>query len=251
MDNGAGRSPLSETPTAPDVGAAPGTVEHGVDKGRGAWFLAVRLGLVLLVIAVVTVVAGRVLDVSVDDVEHTVRAAGVLAPVIYAVVLFLGLSVPFNPMSDLATVNVAALLFQPEVSIPATFAAHSTALAVNYGVGRRFGPTLLRRVASHRGAARIESLGHNFSYRTLFLLRMALPLTAIGIDFVSYFSGMRRLSFWRFYVVSIVPWTLLSIVYFTSTSILKERSFVLVFVPAAVLIVAPTLFLVVRRRLTR
>lgn len=220
--------------------------------GRRQFLLvAVRLLGVLAAVAVLSLVAERAFDVSVDDINEAIDAAGALAPIIYAFVLFLGLSVPFNPVSDLATVNVAALVFHPTVSIPATFAAHTMALTVNYVVGRRYGPTLLRRVASRRGAATIESLGQNFSYRALFWLRFALPLTAIGIDFVSYFSGMRRQPFLRFYAVSVVPWTMLSIVFFTTTSLLRGRSLVLFFVPAAVLILAPSLILLVRRRLRR
>ncbi|MGE0134301.1 MAG: VTT domain-containing protein [Dehalococcoidia bacterium] len=212
---------------------------------------AVRLLVVLAVVGLLSLAAERIFDISVDDIEEAIDAAGVLAPIIYAFVLFLGLSVPFNPVSDLATVNVAALVFPPTVSIPATFAAHTMALALNYAVGRWYGDTLLRRVASQRGAAAIEALGSDFSYRALFLLRFALPLTAIGIDFVSYFCGMRRLPFLRFYAVSMVPWTVLSIVFFTSTSMFKDRSLVLFFVPTAVLIIGPTLILFLRRRARR
>lgn len=238
---------VSQQPAA-DV-AAPQAPEPG--RRRHIVLVAVRLLLVLAAVAVVSVIAERAFDISVDDINDAIDAAGVLAPIIYVVVLFFGLSVPFNPVSDLATVNVAALVFPPTVSIAATFAAHTMALVVNYTVGRHYGATLLRRVASQRGAATIESLGQNFSYRALFLFRLALPLTAIGIDFVSYFSGMRRLPFWRFYVVSIVPWTALSVVFFTSTSLLKEQSIVLFFLPAAVLILVPSLILLLRRRFRR
>ena len=147
-----------------------------------------------------------------------------------------------------ATVNVAALVLQPEVSVLATFVAQSLALAVNYAVGRRFGLPLLGRLPPGRGRAAFERLGRSFSYRTIFALRFALPLTAVGIDFVSYAAGWRRLRFVPFWIVSIVPWTILSVIYFYSTAYLRERSFVLFFVPAIVLLVGPSVVLFVRRR---
>lgn len=250
-DEAPGGPTSSGPPPSPVTSAAPAQEPRHGGGRRHLALVAARLLAVLAVVGVVSLIAERVFDISVDDINDAIDAAGVLAPIIYSIVLFLGLSVPFNPVSDLATVNVAALVFPPTVSIPATFAAHTMALAVNYTVGRHYGATLLRRVASQRGAATVESLGHHFSYRALFLLRLALPLTAVGIDFVSYYSGMRRLPFVRFYVVSMVPWTILSIVFFTSTSLLKERSLVLFFLPAAVLIVAPSLILLLRRRFPR
>jgi len=227
----------------------PGSRGEAPSGGRGDMVrAAVRLVGALAVIGVLSLVAERVFDISVRDIEDAIDGVGVLAPVIYAFVLFLGLSVPLNPVSDLATVNVAALVFPPTVSIPATFVAHSMALMVNYAVGRRYGAQLLQRIASQRGARAIEALGQDFSYRALFLMRFALPLTAIGIDFISYFSGMKRLHFGRFYVLSMLPWTVLSVVFFTSTSIFKDESLVLFFVPTAVLIIVPSLILFLRRR---
>ena len=85
----------------------------------------------------------------------------------------------------------------------------------------------------------------------MFALRFVLPLTAIGIDFVSYFSGMRRLGFARFYVASIVPWSAFSVVYFYSTAYLRDRSLLLFLVPALVLILGPSLIALLGRHLRR
>jgi uncharacterized membrane protein YdjX (TVP38/TMEM64 family) len=207
--------------------------------------------LFVVAVAAIAFVLQRVLGITVDDIEETVRGAGLFAPAVYALVLFLGLSVPFNPVSDLATVNVAALVFDPEVSVAATFAAHTVALSVNYLVGRAYGPALLARLAPQGGPQAFERFSGRFSLRTAFALRFVLPLTAIGIDFVSYIAGMRRLGFARFYVASIVPWSIFSVVFFYSTAYLRERSLLLFFVPALVLILGPSLLALLRRRLRR
>jgi uncharacterized membrane protein YdjX (TVP38/TMEM64 family) len=187
--------------------------------------------------------------VSVQDIEDAVARAGVLGPVAYAIVLFLGLSVPFNPVSDVATVNVAALVFEPGVSVAATFAAHTAALTVNFWVAKRYGHVGLRLITGRGEIAIVNRLSDQMSYRTVFVTRFMLPLTAIGIDIVSYLAGMRQLRFVPFFVASIVPWTILSVVYFYSTSYLKDRSLILFFVPAAALIFGPPTIAFAWRRL--
>ena len=208
-----------------------------------------RLGAFALVILVISLLAQRYLDLSQDDLEAAVDSAGTFAPAAYAVVLFLGLSVPFNPVSDLATVTVAALIFDPHVSVAATFVAHTCALSVNYVVARRFGSPVVRLLAGGRAAEVAARLGDRLDARRVFVIRFLLPLTAIGIDVVSYLSGLRRLNFARFFVASIVPWTLISVTFFYTTAFLREQSLVLFFLPAALLILVPVLVAVGRNRL--
>jgi uncharacterized membrane protein YdjX (TVP38/TMEM64 family) len=209
---------------------------------------ALRLGVLIVVILVVSLVAQRYVDFDREDIEEAVDAAGMLAPGLYAIVLFLGLSVPFNPISDLATVSVAALVFEPHVSVAATFVAHTAALVVNYTVARRFGSRVVRLLAGRRASEVVARVGDRLDARRVFVIRFLLPLTAIGIDVVSYLSGLRRLDFARFYVASIVPWTLISVIFFYSTSFLREQSLVLFFLPVAVLVLVPVLILVGRNR---
>lgn len=202
----------------------------------------------MAVVVLIATLAWRSLDLSPEDIEDAVRRAGVFGPVIYSGLLLAGLSVPFNPMSDLLVVSVAALVFEPEVAVAATFAAHTVSLSLNYLVARRYGEGVLRILDSPRAARLVERLGSHLSYRAIFGIRFALPLTGIGIDVVSYLAGRQRLSFPPFFLVSIVPWTLISVVYFYSAAALRERSALLVLAPAAVLLLVPSLVLWVRRR---
>jgi uncharacterized membrane protein YdjX (TVP38/TMEM64 family) len=205
----------------------------------------VLLGITL---GILSVILQQTIDFSFADFEETVDSAGIFGPLIYVFVLFLGLSVPFNPISDLATANVAALVFAPEVSIGATVLAQSAALVVNYWVARHLGDRTLRLLSGERAAAFVERFGDHMTYRSVFTLRFALPLTGIGIDVVTYLAALGRLGFFRFYIVSIIPWALIDIIYFYSTSYLREQSFFLFFLPAAVLLVAPSAFLLWRHR---
>lgn len=211
---------------------------------RFAWRLA-GLGATALLLALLL---RAIVGVSAADIERTVDGAGLLAPVVYALVLTLGLTVPFNPVSDLLTVSAAALLFDPPTAIAATFVAHSLAVTLNYLVGRRFGRAALRLLAGERAAALVDRLGEHLSYRNVFLVRFVLPLTGIGIDVVSYLAGMHRLGFARFFAASIVPWTLLSVLFFTSTAFFRERAPLFIFLPAAVLVLAPTVIVALRKR---
>ncbi len=209
--------------------------------------------LVLLVIALVAlaVFLQQTIDFSFDEIKETVDSAGIFGPLVYAFVLFLGLTVPFNPVSDLATVNVAALLFEPRVSVGATFLAHTAALSVNFFVARRFGDRVLRLLSGDAATAFVERFGDRMTYGSVFTLRFALPLTGIGIDVVTYLAAIGRLNFVRFYIVSIIPWTLVSLIYFYSTSYLRDRSLVLFFLPAVLLLIVPTAFVLWRRRRRR
>lgn len=101
------------------------------------------------------------------------------------------------------------------------------------------GRYVVRLLAGSDALSRLGWLDGRVNLRTVFVMRFMLPLTAIGIDFVSYAAGLKELRFWRYYLASIVPWTVLSVVYFTSTRLLRDRSLVWFFVPAAVLILVP------------
>ena len=212
----------------------------------------IRGALIILVLGAAYLVVNYYVDVDQDQIEATVDGFGIWGPVAYTVVLFLGLTVPFNPISDLATVTVAAIVFHPVIAILATFVAQSLSLGVNYALARRVGPWALDRAtrggANQRVARMIGRLEDRITLRSVFLLRFVLPLTAIGIDFVSYLSGMKPLPFLRFYIVSVIPWTIMGIIFFGSAAVLREISPGLVIVPAIVLIAGTSLATLIYRR---
>lgn len=207
-----------------------------------------RLGVFGLFLLAMLLALHFYVDVDRDDLEAWIDQAGVLGPATYAVILALGLTVPFNPVSDLLTVTVAALLLDPWEAILATFAAQLFAVAFNYALARRYGARLLDRVVEEGRLPHLDRLREHIDLKTVFVLRLALPLTAIGVDFISYLAGMKRLSFPGYLVASLAPWTVMSVIYFTSAGWLREMSPVLVFVPAVLLIAGTSLLVYVLRR---
>lgn len=207
-----------------------------------------RVGAFALLLAALFIALHWFVDIDREDLEARIDRAGVWGPVAYAVILALGLMIPFNPVSDLLTITVAALVLDPFEAIVATFAAHFVAVTVSYVVARRFGAGILDRVAEQPRLGFLQRLRESIDLRTVFVLRLALPLTAIGVDFVSYLAGMKRLNFAGYLVASLVPWTLMSVVYFTSAGALRDVSPVLVFVPAVAIIAGTSVLVLVLRR---
>jgi len=205
---------------------------------------------VFLIAFAISVVLQRIFKVNLNDLENLVNSFGLLAPVAYSVILTLGLSVPFNPVSDYLTVNLAAFLFPPFVAIAGTFIAHTTSLTINYWVARKFGWRLLSKITSSEEAKYLHALSLKIHPSQIFWLRWLLPVTAIGIDVVSYASGLSGLNFFRFYLASIVPWTFISILFFSSTSFVIDRSTILFFIPGAIIVVTPLVVLYLMRKNT-
>ncbi len=208
----------------------------------------VRLGIAVVVILAIWVTVNVFVDVDQDDLETTIDRAGIWAPIAYAVILLLGLTVPFNPVSDLLTITVAAIMLHPLEAILATFVAQASSVTINYLIAARYGGGVLDRLEDQPKLSFLNRLRENIDLRTVFVLRLALPLTAIGVDFVSYLAGMKRLNFPGYFLVSLVPWTVMSVAYFTSAGFLRDESPFLVLVPAGIIIAASSLLVVVLKR---
>ena len=207
--------------------------------------------IVFLVAFIVSVLLQRIFQISLKDLETTVNSFGLLAPIAYSIILTLGLSVPFNPVSDYLTVNLAAFLFHPLVAIVGTFAAHTLALTVNYWLARKFGWKILSRLLSGDEGNYLADLAEKIRPSQIFWLRWLLPLTAVGIDFVSYAAGLANLSFLRFYLVSIVPWTIINVLFFSSTNFVIDRATILFFIPGIIIVVTPLVVLYLSKQNAR
>lgn len=213
-------------------------------------FVSRRLVVGLLLLAVGLLVLNYFVDIDQDDLEGVIDRAGLVGPAIYATLLIVGLSVPFTPFSDLLTVTVASIVLNPLHAIAATFIAHTVSVTVNYLVGWRYGDRVLNWATEQRDIPFVGGLRRRVDVRAVFFLRFALPLTAIGIDIVGYLAGMQRLRFLSYWVASMVPWTLMSVVFFTSAAYLREFSPYLVLVPAIAIVLATTAFVLIIRKKT-
>ncbi len=199
------------------------------------WFLA-RLVLIFIALFIVSFFIQKYSNINLDKIQAYILSFGPLAPLIYAAVLFLGLTIPFDPIPDYAVVLAAAFIFPPPVAILATFAAHSFTLIVNYLVGNKYGWRMLDIFYKQSEM----DFGHKIAKRItpgqVFALRWVLPLTAIGIDIVSYAAGMAKMNFAKYMIASLIPWTTVSIIFFTSTNYLRGISPAYVFIPTVIMI---------------
>lgn len=207
-----------------------------------------RIIVMLLSAIVLTFVLRKFANVNLEEVKNLIAPFGILAPIIYAFILTLGLTIPFNPVSDFLTVNAAAFLFSPITSIVATFIAHSASLTINYFLAKKFGDTILKKITSKKEAEYIEKYTKKLNLTEIFALRFVLPITQVlGIDVISYAAGIEKISFGKFFFASIIPWTILSTLYFYGTSYFKHYSIFLFFAPAAIIIFIPFLAFALRR----
>jgi uncharacterized membrane protein YdjX (TVP38/TMEM64 family) len=201
--------------------------------------LFAKLFLIFLFTFILSLLLQSNFNFNAYDIKKWVASFGYNAPIIYSFLLFLGLSVPFNPISDYLVVTLAAFLFSPPVAILATFFSHSLSLSVNYLLSTKFGWPILKRITNKEESLYLKNLSQKITPTKIFGLRWLLPLTGIGIDFVSYAAALAKIPFSKFFLSSIVPWTVLNILFFTTTSYLFNFAPILFFLPALILLSIP------------
>lgn len=200
--------------------------------------LFIKLLILFLTLFTASFVVQNYFKITVSDIQLYVSSFGPTALIIYIILLILGLTVPFNPLPDYAVVATAAALFPPVQSIFATFVAQTITLFINYSIGKKYGWRFIDFIAKEQELDNVKALAQRITPRSVFGFRWLLPITAIGIDVISLTSGMANMNFGKFFLASIIPWTVLSVVFFTSTNYLKQFSGLLFFLPSVVLIVA-------------
>ena len=207
--------------------------------------LFIRIALFIIFFYSITFILSHMLQIGISDIQQMVSSFGIYAPIIYSVILLFSLIIPFNPISEFLLINVAVLIFSPQIAILFTFIAHSLALCINYYIGRKFGKRILNAIVEEKNFQYVEKYLRKLTIRNLFIIRFFLPISSIvGADVISYIAGFERLPFVKYFIVSIVPWTIMSIAYFISTSYLSEKSVFLYFIPALVIIGIPILLFI-------
>jgi len=112
-------------------------------------------------------------------------------------------------------------------------------------MGRRFGKKIINIVVGEKNFQNVEKYLKKLTIINLFFIRFFLPISSIaGADIVSYIAGHERLPFLKYFIVSIIPWTIMNIAYFTTTSYLSEKSILFYFLPAVVIVGIPILIFI-------
>jgi len=199
-----------------------------------------RLGIFVFIFYFLTLIFSHFLNIGIEEVQIFVSSFGILAPLIYSLILFLGLVVPFNPISDFIVINMGVILFSPLVAIFFTFIAHSLAISLNYFIGLRYGKRFINIIVKKENAPYLDKYFKKLTIRNLFIIRFFIPISSFfGFDVISYISGIQKLPFDKYFVVSIVPWTFMSILYFSTTSYFLKKSIFLYFLPVIFLVGVP------------
>lgn len=208
-----------------------------------------RLGVFVFFFYLITYLITDYFNIGVAQVQEFVLGFGILAPLIYSIVLFLGLSVPLNPISDFLIINIAVIAFPPYEAIFFTFLGHSAAIIVNYIIGMLYGKKVLEKIVNKENSKYIEKYTSQLTIKKLFVIRFIVPIaTMFGADIVSYASGMQRLPFFRYYLVSIIPWAILSTLYFLFSSYLLNISIFLYFLPPILIVTVPLLLIYIYKK---
>jgi len=211
--------------------------------------LSAKVILLLALSFTITLFLRKLFNLDFETVRVLVASYGIWAPIIYGLILFLGLTVPFNPVSDLLTVSVAAFLFPAYQSVIATFLAHCSALFVNYWIGSKYANSILKKLITKSEAEYLQKLAKKLSTKFIFGIRFVLPSsTAFGVDIVSYVAGLQYFPFLKFFLASIIPWTILNVIYFYSTSFFRQQSLVLFFLPAILIATVPLVVLYFKKK---
>lgn len=199
-----------------------------------------RLGLFVFSFYFIALVLSRFLNIGLEDLQSFLASFGLFAPFIYSFILFLGLAVPFNPISDFLVINMGVILFPPLIAILFTFIAHACAISVNYYIGLRFGKRILKKIVKEENTTYLDKYFKKLTLKSLFFIRFIIPISSFfGADIISYIAGMEKLPFGKYFIVSIVPWTLMSIIYFITSSYFLRKSIFLYFLPVIILVAIP------------
>ena len=212
--------------------------------------IVIKLGAFVLLFYLISFILARVFNIGIEEVQLLVQSAGIFAPIVFSLLIFLGLTVPLNPISDFLLINIGVILFPPYVAIICTFIAHSFAIIVNYFIGRKYGKRVIDRAMNEESSKYLDKYLKKLTIKKLFIIRFVVPLATIfGADIVSYVSGMQRLPFVKYFLVSIIPWTILNIIYYTFSSYLINFSIFLYFLPVLLIVVIPLgIIYLVRRK---
>ena len=205
------------------------------------------VGIILL--TTISLLVERLFGLSTEDIKNWLLSFGPLAPLVYGILIYLCLVIPFNPLSEYALVIMAAYIFPPYISILSSFVADIFVLITNYYLARAFGWKIIKKLYKKESdLAQIEGLVKKIDLPLIFALRFIPSTTAIGIEVVSFASALANIPFKKFFLVSIIPWTILSITFFTSTYFLKGLHPLLVFLPVILWTFVPILVVYLQRK---
>ncbi len=142
---------------------------------------------------------------SSEELSHFINTVGVLAPLLYLIIQIAGQI--FAPLSTSALFVAGFILFGKKAILFSILTWLITS-ATNFLLARKYGKGVLRKLIGIEGVERIEEIAKRIDNKGFFWLRLS---TFYINDFASYAFGLTKISFKRYYLVSvlsIIPWSL-------------------------------------------
>lgn len=207
-----------------------------------------RLVFGILILTAISFTIEKAFGIGIDEVRNWLFSFGPLAPVIYGLLIYTCLVIPFNPISEYALVILASYIFPPHISILSSFIADIFVLITNYYLAKIIGRKILIKLLNQKDYDQTISLAKKINLPLIFSLRFIPSTTAVGIEVVSYAAALANIPFLKFFIWSIIPWTILSITFFTSSKFLQGYHPLLVFLPVLLLALVPILVVYLQRK---
>jgi len=142
---------------------------------------------------------------SSEEISLFINSAGILAPLIYLIIQIAGQI--FAPLSTSALFVAGFILFGKKAIFFSILTWLITS-ATNFLLARKYGKGVLRKLIGIEGVERIEEIAKRIDNKGFFWLRLS---TFFINDFSSYAFGLTKISFKRYYLVSVlsmIPWSL-------------------------------------------
>jgi uncharacterized membrane protein YdjX (TVP38/TMEM64 family) len=144
--------------------------------------------------------------IEVKDIKQIIEKAGVLAPLLYIVILLSTYVVA--PFSGTPVFFAGYLAFGKTVQIYSYF-TQILAAAVNFWIARGFGRGLVLRLVGDKNMGRVDRFADNYGIGSLIFLRV---FQGHFHDFISYAYGLTNIKFTAYFIVSAlapIPWAIL------------------------------------------
>lgn len=202
----------------------------------------------LLILILSLIVQYFALNTKIEHVRFLISSSGTLAPFLYILLFSLGFILPLASILNSVLFLVAGLLFSPLDAIFYTLIADLVGISVNFFLARRYGISLLNKFLKDEQVKQIQKFTGKITWEFIAILRLLPGIGNLGIDIVSYASGLSRIRWIIFVISTLIPWAVIDFVHFFSLNYFVLSSNGIFLLPLYLFVTIPTLFLMLRRR---
>lgn len=143
---------------------------------------------------------------SSDEISQYISKAGAFAPILYITILIIGQI--FAPLSTSA-LFVAGFIVFGKYAILYAIITWLVSSITNFFLARVYGKRILKTLIGDEGILKIEKIAEEIDDKKFLILRVS---TFYINDFASYAFGLTKISFYKYYIatiLSMIPWSLI------------------------------------------